>query len=323
MGANGILSKASNECGHQLLTNLGRVIVGKEQTLHHLVAAFFAGGHVILEDVPGTGKTVLARALAKSVGVGFSRIQFTPDLLPADVTGVSVFNQKEREFEFRRGPVFASILLADELNRATPRTQSALLEVMSEETVTVDGITHEVPKPFFVIATQNPIEQQGVYDLPEAQLDRFMARLSLGYPTLTEERRILMEQRVTHPLDDLGTVIFGEQVLVARKEIRETVTVEPNVLDYLLRLVHATRDHRDLLLGCGPRASLALYRLCQASAWIDGEDYVTPDRVKHLAHAALAHRMVLKAQSRIGGATPTSVLQEILASLNVPINRLA
>lgn len=311
-----------NELSQKLLENLGRVIVGKEMVLHHLVSAFLAGGHVLMEDVPGTGKTILARALAKSIDVRFSRIQFTPDLLPADVTGVSIFNPKDREFEFRPGPVFSQILLADELNRATPRTQSALLEVMAERTVSVDGTTHKIDEPFFVIATQNPVEQQGVYDLPEAQLDRFLVRLSLGYPSVSEERRIVMEQRVTHPLEELGAVLSGEEVVQAQKAIRESVAVEQNVLDYMIRLIHATRDHRDLALGCSPRASLALYRFCQASAWVDGENYVSPDRVKRLASSVIAHRLMIKPQSRIGGITAGSVVAEILGTIAVPTTRL-
>lgn len=311
-----------NGLSQKLLENLGRVIVGKETVLHHLVAAFLAGGHVLMEDVPGTGKTILARSLAKSINVPFSRIQFTPDLLPADVTGVSIFNPKEREFEFRPGPVFAQIVMADELNRATPRTQSALLEVMAEQTVSVDGTTHAIPKPFFVIATQNPVEQQGVYDLPEAQLDRFLVRLSLGYPSIAEERRIVLEQRRIHPIEELQSVISGEEVVKAQHTIRDTVAVEQNVLDYMIRLVHATRNHRDLFLGCSPRASLALFRFCQASAWVDGESYVSPDRVKKLAPSVMAHRLMIKPQSRIGGITAMSVVQEILGTVSVPTTRL-
>ncbi|MGF1573328.1 MAG: AAA family ATPase [Sumerlaeia bacterium] len=311
-----------NELSQKLLENLGRVIVGKETVLHNLVSAFLAGGHVLMEDVPGTGKTILARTLAKSIQVQFSRIQFTPDLLPADVTGVSIFNQKEREFEFRPGPVFAQILLADELNRATPRTQSALLEVMAEQTVSVDGITHALAPPFFVIATQNPVEQQGVYDLPEAQLDRFLVRLSLGYPSVAEERRIVTEQRLVHPLEELQPVLQAHQVIDAQKTIREQVNVEQNVLDYMIRLIHATRDHRDLALGCSPRASLALYRYCQASAWVDGENFVSPDRVKRLAGSVIAHRLMIKPQSRIGGITAASVVEEILGTTPVPTTRL-
>lgn len=311
-----------SQIAQKLLENLGRVIVGKEDVLHNIVSALLAGGHVLLQDVPGTGKTMMARTLAKSLDVSFSRIQFTPDLLPTDISGVSVYNQKTQEFEFREGPVFNGVILADELNRATPRTQSALLEVMEEKTVSIDGITHPMPPPFFVIATQNPIEQQGVYDLPEAQLDRFLVQLEIGYPSLGEERRIVEEQRQKHPIEDIEPVISADEVVQEQKQIRDKVQVEPNVLDYIVRLVQETRNHKDLSLGCSPRASLSLYRTAQASTWIKGQDFVSPDTVKKLARAVLSHRMVIKPQSRIAGVQPEDVVTEILSQVDVPLIRM-
>jgi MoxR-like ATPase len=313
---------ASPNAARRLVDNIRQVIVGKDETIVRLVAALLANGHVLLEDVPGTGKTLLARALARSLDVSFRRIQFTPDLLPSDLTGVAVYNQKSTEFEFRPGPLFAGILLADELNRATPRTQSALLEAMEERTVSVDGTTHPLPAPFFVLATQNPIEQHGVYDLPEAQLDRFLVRLGLGYASREEERRIVEAQRLHHPFDDLAAVATGAEVLAAQRSLRESIEVEPNISDYIVRVVAATREHRDVVLGASPRASLALYRLSQAHAWLDGETFVTPDRVKALAPSVLCHRLVLKPQSRLAGTTPAQVVEAILRAVEVPVSRL-
>ncbi|MBX3729896.1 MAG: MoxR family ATPase [Candidatus Sumerlaeia bacterium] len=313
---------ASPNAARRLVDNIRQVIVGKDETIVRLVAALLANGHVLLEDVPGTGKTLLARALARSLDVSFRRIQFTPDLLPSDLTGVAIFNQKTAEFEFRAGPLFAGILLADELNRATPRTQSALLEAMEERTVSVDGTTHPLPAPFFVLATQNPIEQQGVYELPEAQLDRFLVRLGLGYATREEERRIVEAQRLRHPFDDLAPVATGAELFAEQQRLRETIEVEPNISDYIVRVVAATREHHDVVLGASPRASLALYRLSQAHAWLDGETFVTPDRVKNLAPSVLCHRLVLKPQSRLAGTTPAQVVAAILRAVDVPVSRL-
>jgi MoxR-like ATPase len=303
-----------------LLDNLRHVIVGKDEVLRLTMLALLADGHLLIEDIPGLGKTMLARALAKSLDVDFKRVQFTPDLLPADLTGTSIFNQREQSFEFRPGPVFTSVLLADEINRATPRTQSALLEAMEERQVTVDGETHPLSRPFFVIATQNPLEQRGVYQLPEAQLDRFLMKIGLGYPSVQDEVRVLNDQRLRHPIEDLKSVCSLDEILAAQRRVRE-IHVDPEVAEYAVRLVGATRHHPECIAGGSPRASLALMRLAQAQAVLDDIGHVLPDMVKALAKPTLRHRIILRPQARISGVEPDTVIDEAVAGVEVPLGR--
>lgn len=302
----------------KLIGNIEKVIIGKRQTLTLALAAYLCEGHVLLEDVPGVAKTMLARALAISVGCTFKRLQCTPDLLPTDVTGVSIFNQKTAEFEFRPGPVFAQTLLADEINRATPRTQSALLEAMAERRVSVDGKTYTLKPPFLVLATQNPIDQEGTFPLPEAQLDRFLVRLSLGYPSLEEEGKMLERMQHGHPIDDLAPVAKAEDILSAQSAIRD-IHVDDKIRNYILQIVHSSRDHEDVLLGASPRASIALFRTSQAVAAIGGRDFVLPDDVKRMAHPVLAHRIILKPESRLRKRTSSLIVQDIVADTAVPV----
>jgi len=301
----------------RIIGNVEKVLIGKRQQLVLVLVAYFCEGHILLEDVPGVAKTMLARALARSVGCTFKRIQCTPDLLPTDVTGVSIFNQKSNEFEFRPGPIFAQTVLADEVNRTTPRTQAALLEAMGERIVTVDGTTYQLKTPFLVVATQNPIDQEGTFPLPEAQLDRFLIRLSLGYPSIDEEARMLQRLQKGHPIDNLSSVVTAPEVLAAQEAVRE-VHVDDKIRKYLLEIVHATREHSDVLLGGSPRASIALYRTGQAMAAIAGRNFVTPDDVKKMVEPVLAHRLILKPESRLRKVTTHSILEEILDSVDVP-----
>jgi MoxR-like ATPase len=280
--------------------------------------AYLCEGHILLEDVPGVAKTMLARALARSVGCTFKRIQCTPDLLPTDVTGVSVFNQKSAEFEFRPGPIFAQTVLADEINRTTPRTQSALLEAMGERRVTVDGQTYTLKPPFLVIATQNPIDHEGTFPLPEAQLDRFLIRLSLGYPSMEEESQMLQRLQRVHPIDDLAPVVTAADVVAAQEAIRE-LHVDDKVRRYILEIVTLTRQHDDVHLGGSPRASLALFRTAQALAAVSGRNFVLPDDVKRMALPVLGHRLILRPESRLRKVTPASVVNEILGEVEVPV----
>ncbi len=307
-----------NTTAKKIIANVEQVIVGKRQQIILSLVAWFSGGHILLEDVPGVAKTMLARALAASVGCSFKRIQCTPDLLPTDVTGVSVFNQKSTEFEFRPGPIFAQIVLADEINRATPRTQAALLEAMGEGRVTVDGQTYPLAPPFLVIGTQNPIDHEGTFPLPEAQLDRFLMRFSLGYPTLEEELKMLdMLQRV-HPVGQIKAVATADELLACQTAVRE-VHVDEKVRRYVLQIVQGTRENEDLALGASPRASLAIFRASQATAAIFGRNFVQPDDVKRVAAPILTHRVILRPESRLRKITAAAVINEVVADVRVPI----
>lgn len=302
----------------RIISNIEKVIIGKRQPLSLALAAYFSEGHILLEDVPGVAKTMLARALARSVGCTFKRLQCTPDLLPTDVTGVSIFNQKTSEFEFRPGPVFAQTLLADEINRATPRTQAALLEAMAERRVSVDGQTYVLKPPFLVIATQNPVDQEGTFPLPEAQLDRFLVRISLGYPSMEEEAKMLSRLQHGHPIEDLKPVVSAEDVIACQEAIRD-IHVDEKVKRYILEVVHASRDNEDVLLGGSPRASIALFRTAQALASINGRDFAMPDDVKKMALPVLAHRIILKPESRLRKRTPAAVVKDLVDDAKVPI----
>ena len=301
----------------KIIGNIEKVILGKRQEVVLALVAYLCEGHVLLEDVPGVAKTMLARALAASVGCSFKRVQCTPDLLPGDITGASVFNPRTTEFEFRPGPIFAQIVLADEINRATPRTQAALLEAMAERRVTVDGQTYALEPPFLVIATQNPVDHEGTFPLPEAQLDRFLVRLSLGYPSAEEETKMLDLLRQAHPIDSLGAVVSADEVLACQRAIRE-VYVDPKVRDYIVALVRNTREHEDVALGGSPRASMSLFRSAQAVAAVRGNEFVLPDDVKRMAPAVLAHRLIVRPESRLRKVTATAVVQQILTETPVP-----
>jgi MoxR-like ATPase len=304
----------------RILSNVQSVIIGKEKELRLTVTALICGGHILIEDVPGVGKTMLARAIAASTGCRFRRIQFTPDLLPSDITGVSIFNQKTGDFEFREGPILAQVVLADEINRATPKTQSALLEAMEEHQVTVDGVTHIMPQPFMVLATQNPIEYEGTFPLPEAQLDRFLIRVHLGYPSREDEMRVLQAQRERHPIESIRQVTDANEIVQLQAAVRE-IHVGPDIERYIVDLANQTRDHESVYLGASPRGSLALYRTSQAKALLEGRDFVTPDDVKELALVALGHRIILSPGAKVKGTTAADVVHACLQRVPVPGSR--
>ena len=298
--------------------NIGRVLVGKDNVVELTLAAVLSGGHVLVEDVPGIGKTTLARALAGSLDCVFKRIQFTPDLMPSDITGIHYYNQKSSEFEFRPGPIISQVVLADEINRATPRTQSALLEAMGERQLTIDEVTVPLPTPFLVIATQNPIELEGTFPLPEAQLDRFLLRLQVGYPDEAEEEEMLLRFENADPLGQLASVATGPDILEFQA-MTQRVYVDPVLRNYTVRITQATRAHPEVELGASPRATMGLYRCSQALAVMRGREYVTPDEIKQLAPYALGHRIILKSQARLRERTPDDVIREILEQVTVPV----
>jgi MoxR-like ATPase len=307
-----------DEIAQRLRENIQKVIVGKDEVINLALVAVLCEGHVLLEDVPGIGKTTLARALAASLGCTFRRIQFTPDLLPSDVTGLNWFNQKEQIFEFRAGPIISQVVLADEINRATPRTQSALLEAMQERQITVDGVTRPLPRPFLVMATQNPVELEGTFPLPEAQVDRFLLRVVIGYPSQDEENTILERFRASDPLPELEPVTTPEEI-VRLQEARREVRVEESVRDYIVRVARATRDHPEIELGASPRATLSLYWSSQAWAGIDGRDFVLPDDVKFLAPHVLTHRLMISPQAQLRGRQPQELVADIVDAVSVPV----
>ncbi len=316
--AQDVVGLTIQEVAERVIANVERVIVGKRDVVELTLVALLCEGHILIEDVPGTGKTTLARAIARSLGCSFQRIQFTPDLLPSDVTGVYFFNQKTQEFEFRPGPVIAQVVLADEINRATPRTQAALLEAMQERQVSVDLETMPLPRPFLVLATQNPIELEGTFPLPEAQVDRFLMRIKLGYPSEEDENEILLRYEHTDPMESLEAVLASEALLDLQMRARQ-VRVEESVREYIVRVTRNTRSHSAVQLGVSPRGTLALYKTAQALAGIRGRDYVIPDDAKYLAPAVLTHRIIIHPQTRLRGRTPEQVITEIVDSVPVPV----
>jgi MoxR-like ATPase len=306
------------ETARKLRENIQKVIVGKDEAINLALTAVLCEGHILLEDVPGIGKTTLARALAVSLGCTFRRIQFTPDLLPSDVTGLNWFNQKKQEFEFRPGPIISQVVLADEINRATPRTQSALLEAMQERQITVDGVTHPLPRPFLVFATQNPIELEGTFPLPEAQVDRFLLRIAIGYPNEAEEAAILERFRLSDPMPELQAVTTPQEISALQGQRRQ-IRVEASLRDYIVHIAHATRKNPEIELGASPRASLSLYQAAQAWAAIQGRDYVIPDDVKHIAPQVLTHRMMLSPQAQLRGRKPEELVLGVVETVPVPV----
>lgn len=306
---------------NRIIGNIEKVMIGKRDVAELSLIALLAQGHVLLEDVPGVGKTMMVRALAKSVGANFRRIQFTPDLLPSDVTGVSIYNPKELEFQFVPGPIMGNIILADEINRTSPKTQSALLEAMEESSVTIDGVTHQLQKPFFVMATQNPIEYEGTYPLPEAQLDRFLLKMNMGYPTVEEEIEVLTRVQVAAPIEKLESVVSLDELLTLQNEVRQ-VYVDETIKKYIVELATATRENASVYLGVSPRGSIALMRASQSYAFIQGRDYVIPDDVQFLVKAVFAHRMILKSETKFDGITAVEIINRIIGQVSVPVQRL-
>lgn len=307
---------------YSVIDNIEKVIIGKRATIEFLMVALLCEGHVLLEDVPGTGKTMLARSLSVSLKGLFKRLQCTPDLLPNDVTGVAVFNQKNSEFEFHPGPIFVNVLLVDEINRATPRTQSALLESMQEQQVTVEGITYPLPRPFLVIATQNPIEYEGNFPLPEAQLDRFLMKLNIGYPSIPDEKQLLTRLSHEHPITQIRPVVESSKLIEFQHKVWD-IYVEDSLQDYIVLLINATRSHRDLILGASPRASLALFKASQAFAAIQGRDHVIPDDIQKLIQAVLGHRLIVSPEAQLRGRTATIILEDILKSVPLKLDNLS
>ncbi len=305
------------EFAEKIGKNLSKVIVGKANVLELVTVSLFAQGHILIDDVPGVGKTMLAKALAKTLGCEFKRIQFTPDMLPSDITGVSVYDQSTRKFEFRPGPIFANVLLADEINRATPKTQSALLEAMEEKQISVDGVTHLLAEPFIVLATQNPIEYEGTFPLPEAQLDRFFMKIQIGYPSLLDEIKIIEDQKLRHPIEDISAVVDVPEIKKLQEMVK-SIYVADSIKKYIVQIIRMTREDKDIYLGCSPRGSLALSRAGQIYAAISGRDFVVPDDIKYLADSILSHRMVIQPTSRLKNITAESVIADILATVEVP-----
>ncbi len=312
------VTSTSTHIYKKLQDNLEKVLRGKQQVIEFLIVSLFSGGHVLLEDVPGVGKTTLAKSLSKSIGGEFKRVQFTPDLLPTDILGSSIYNPKEGLFNFKQGPIFTNVLLADEINRASPRTQSSLLEAMNERQVTIEGTSYPLPSPFIVLATQNPVEYHGTYPLPEAQLDRFNMQLSLGYPDPEAELEVLERQRKTHPLDQLEPVITLEELLQIQEQVKDIIVKKP-IAQYILKLVQATRNNPQLRLGSSPRGSLALYRTSQALAFCRGRDYVTPDDIKEIAVPVLAHRLVLDTKAKYSGVSKQDIIKQALETIPVEV----
>jgi len=310
-------TQSATTIAREIVDNVSKVIVGKQPVIKQALAAVIAKGHILIEDVPGVGKTMLAKSISSSIGCSFKRIQFTPDLLPSDIVGVSIYNQSTREFQFRPGPVMAQIVLVDEINRATPKTQSALLEAMEELQVSVDGVTRPLEQPFIVMATQNPIEYEGTFPLPEAQLDRFLMRISLGYPSFTDELSVIEQQEKTHPIDELEAVASPEDVIKLQKAA-QNVYVDTAVREYIVGLIEATRNHEDVSLGASPRASLGMFRAVRGMAILRDRDYAIPDDVKELAYAVLAHRLILSPAARMRGLHTGQVIDGLLESVAVP-----